>query len=183
MTNHFSLSDELRPIFEQYFESFSKKEYIEENNDYDVLMEVFGITPELKRENRQYWGRELGMVWEKTLELIAKHHNDYLPRFRIDRDEPVDFLLGADAIDTKYRIGSGDAGTLKSFGNTLHRSNSWGTTQCYSFSAPIICQLQLARAETADGTCSRARTRLTISATGWASISNQSSASTEIRSI
>lgn len=26
----------------------------------DVLMDVFGIVPTLKRENRQYWGRELG---------------------------------------------------------------------------------------------------------------------------
>ena len=51
---------QLRDILGQYQESFITKEYSEENNDHDVLMDVFGITPDLKRENRQYWGRELG---------------------------------------------------------------------------------------------------------------------------
>jgi hypothetical protein len=32
---------------------------------------------------------------------------------RIGSDEPCDFIVGNDAIDTKYRIGSGDSGTLK----------------------------------------------------------------------
>lgn len=30
-------------------------------------------------------------------------------------DEPADLYVGKDAIDTKYRVGSGDSGTLKKF--------------------------------------------------------------------
>jgi hypothetical protein len=39
----------------------------------------------------------------------------FSPALRIGLDEPCDFLIGAQAIDTKYRIGSGDSGTLKKF--------------------------------------------------------------------
>ncbi|MGV2437783.1 MAG UNVERIFIED_CONTAM: hypothetical protein LVT10_25190 [Anaerolineae bacterium] len=45
----------LKGILRQYQSSFSDKIYGEENDDYDSLMRVFGITPSLKRENRQYW--------------------------------------------------------------------------------------------------------------------------------
>ena len=48
-------------VLMQYQQAFSSKIYNEENDDHDLLMDVFGILPELKRENRQYWGRELGM--------------------------------------------------------------------------------------------------------------------------
>jgi hypothetical protein len=34
---------------------------------------------------------------------------------KIGLDEPCDFVFGQIAIDTKYRIGSGDSGTLKKF--------------------------------------------------------------------
>jgi hypothetical protein len=54
----------LKGILKQYQNSFSNKIYVEENDDHDPLMDVFGITPSLKRENRQYWGRELGMCWQ-----------------------------------------------------------------------------------------------------------------------
>ncbi|MDQ6786111.1 MAG: hypothetical protein M3033_04745 [Acidobacteriota bacterium] len=54
------IDEQLRSILGQYKDSFAAKEYGEENNDHDVLMDVFGITPDLKRENRQYWGSELG---------------------------------------------------------------------------------------------------------------------------
>lgn len=106
----------LRNILEQYKISFSEKIYKDENDDYDVLMKVFDLTPELKRENRQYWGRELGMCWQRLVcKLFELHSQDYLPAMKVGSDEPCDCIVGKDAIDTKYRIGSGDSGTLKKF--------------------------------------------------------------------
>ena len=106
----------LREILDRYRESFQRKVYTPENNDSDVLMDIFGITPQLKREHRQYWGRELGMCWERLVsELCRNLRSDYGPALRIDSDVPCDFTVGQTAIDTKYRIGSGDSGTLRKF--------------------------------------------------------------------
>jgi hypothetical protein len=111
-----TLEQQMRNIISQYRESFTDKTYSEENNDSDVLMEVFGITPELKRENRQYWGRELGMCWQLLISQLCEIRCDnFKPALRIEADEPTDLFIGKDAIDTKYRIGSGDSGTLKKF--------------------------------------------------------------------
>lgn len=111
-----SIESQLHNILSQYKDSFSEKVYGDENNDYDVLMDVFGITPELKRENRQYWGTELGRCWESLVctlfELTAE---DYEPGLKIGDESPCDCILGRDAIDAKYRCGSGDAKTLKKF--------------------------------------------------------------------
>lgn len=104
----------IEKLFESYQNSFTQKQYSEENNDIDILMSVFQITPELKRENRQYWGRELGMLWERLIqELFREYHADYKEKVRIDRSESCDLYAGHQAIDTKYRLGSGDSGTLK----------------------------------------------------------------------
>lgn len=101
---------------DRYGASFKSKVYSDENNDLDVLMEVFSITPELKRENRQYWGRELGMCWQLLVtEICRATRSDFGPAFRVGLDEPCDLVIGSYAIDTKYRIGSGDSGTLKKF--------------------------------------------------------------------
>ena len=79
-------------------------------------MNAFGITQELKQENKQYWGRELGMCWQRLVTDLCKNLcTDFEPALRIGSDEPCDFRLGKDAIDTKYRVGSGDLGTLKKF--------------------------------------------------------------------
>ena len=110
------LENNINSILKKYELSFSSKTYTEENNEYDILMDVFGITPELKRENRQYWGRELGMLWQLVVTAICAHKcSDFEPALKIGGDEPVDLRIGSDAIDTKYRIGSGDSGTLKKF--------------------------------------------------------------------
>jgi len=104
-------------ILKQYGTSFSSKSYGDENQDLDPLMNVFGITPELKRENRQCWGRELGMCWQllvsRVFEICRKA--DFGPGYRSGADEMCDLIVGKMAIDTKYRIGSGDSGTLKKF--------------------------------------------------------------------
>lgn len=110
------LSTALDATLERYAASFKAKVYNTENNDLDVLMEVFSITPELKRENRQYWGRELGMCWQLLVtDLCQSARKDFKPAFRVGLDEPCDLIVGRHAIDTKYRIGSGDSGTLKKF--------------------------------------------------------------------
>ena len=116
MTEADLLAKTLHDILGQYKASFTEKAYNEENNDTDLLMEVFGITPELKRENRQYWGRELGMCWQRLIvELFRLTRQDFKTALRFGADEPCDLIAGAYAIDTKYRIGSGDSGTLKKF--------------------------------------------------------------------
>ncbi len=110
------MDKKIEQILSKYHSSFVSKTYSEENNDYDILMEIFNISPELKRENRQYWGRELGMLWQLLVTEICSHNcKDFQPALRVGDDEPVDLRLGTDAIDTKYRIGSGDSGTLKKF--------------------------------------------------------------------
>ena len=81
----------------------------------------------MKRENRQYWGRELGMMWQLLVIAVVKEHcpQEYKPALKFGSDEPCDLILGNDAIDTKYRVGSGDSGTLKKFkqyGKLLHRN-------------------------------------------------------------
>ena len=111
-----SLIDLLNNKLSNYQKSFTNKVYSEENNEIDLLMKVFKISPELKRENRQYWGRELGMCWQLLITEICKYYRkDFQNALRIGADEPCDLIVGNFAIDTKYRIGSGDSGTLKKF--------------------------------------------------------------------
>jgi hypothetical protein len=78
-------------------------------------MAAFGISPFLKRENRQYWGRELGKCWELLVIEACKSVPSFQPALRIGGDEPCDLIVQNYAIDTKYRVGSGDSGTLKKF--------------------------------------------------------------------
>lgn len=110
-----STDNRLNEILAGYQTSFIDKVYSNENNDYDLLMQAFGITPELKRENRQYWGRELGKCWESLIIQASSNHPTFQPALRIGADEPCDLILGNYAIDAKYRVGSGDSGTLKKF--------------------------------------------------------------------
>jgi hypothetical protein len=107
----------LEVILRQYAESFAGKSYGEENDERDVLMDVFGISPELKRENRQYWGREPGMCWQLLVTRVFEicRSADFGRGYRSGLDQMSDLMLKKVAIDTKYRIGSGDSGTLKKF--------------------------------------------------------------------
>lgn len=108
--------DSMREVLAAYHDSLSSKAYGAENDDYDVLMKVFGLTPEIKRQNRQYWGRELGMCWQLIVTALFKATvADFQPGYRDGKDELCDLIAGKDAIDTKYRVGSGDSGTLKKF--------------------------------------------------------------------
>jgi len=106
----------IEEVLNKYGESFSEKTYNEENYVHDLLMDVFNITPDLKQENKQYWGRELGMCWQLIITKIAELTcEDFRPTSKEDDEERQDLFIGNDAIDTKYRIGSGDSGTLKKF--------------------------------------------------------------------
>lgn len=110
------IENKLDVILKKYQESFTEKSYSEENDDLDLLMNVFGLSPQLKRENKQYWGRELGMCWQLLVSEICRAHcKDFKPALRFGANEPCDLVVGNYAIDTKYRIGSGDSGTLKKF--------------------------------------------------------------------
>lgn len=114
--NQTELEEALLVIVQGYKSAFTEKTYSEESAETDPLMEAFGITQELKRENRQYWGRELGMCWQLLVVMLLKlTHKDFEPAMREGDDEPCDCRVGTDAIDTKYRVGSGDSGTLKKF--------------------------------------------------------------------
>ena len=111
-----AIATALETIAINYQSSFTAKTYNDENDDYDCVMDLFGISPTLKRENRQYWGRELGMCWQLFVcEVVRQTRDDYGPALRFGADEPCDLVFGQTAIDTKYRIGSGDSGTLKKF--------------------------------------------------------------------
>ena len=116
MKNDAELTALLSIVIDRYKSSFAGKIYNEENDDHDVIMDLFSITPILKRENRQYWGRELGMCWQIIITTLCEARCEtYKPALRFDADEPCDLVVGDYAIDTKYRIGSGDSGTLKKF--------------------------------------------------------------------
>jgi hypothetical protein len=111
-----NLGANLDQILGRYSKSFSGKLFSEESTQEDDLMLVFGLTQVMKAENKQYWGRELGMCWQLLVRGICQQtRTDYGNAIKEGNDEICDFVIGKTAIDTKYRIGSGDSGTLKKF--------------------------------------------------------------------
>ncbi len=110
-----TIETNLDAVLTRYQSSFTGKVYSDENDDHDILMDAFGITPQLKSENKQYWGRELGKCWESLVIEACKNSPTFQPALRIGADEPCDLRVDNYAIDTKYRVGSGDSGTLKKF--------------------------------------------------------------------
>lgn len=116
--NFDAISQSLEILLEQYQQSFTNKAFMEETSEEDDLMMVFGLTQDIKAENRQYWGRELGLCWQRLVtEICRQTCPDFRSPIREARDELCDLIIGRDAIDTKYRLGSGDSGTLKKFKN------------------------------------------------------------------
>jgi hypothetical protein len=78
------LDTKLKDVLRAYRDSFSIKTYGDENDDLDPLMDVFGITPDRKRENRQYWGRELGMCWQLLVTNVLSHYcKEYTPAIKV----------------------------------------------------------------------------------------------------
>lgn len=117
----------LDQILTRYQYSFIEKVYAEENEEHDLLMDVFRISPILKKENKQYWGRQLGMCWQLlVIEICKAYCTSFQPAFRVGSDEPCDLIVDRYAIDTKYRLGSGDSGKhqkFKSYGQLLRTYN------------------------------------------------------------
>ena len=106
--------DQIKYILLDYQSKFSSKIYSQDNKDYDLLMDAFGISPKLKLENKQYWGRELGACLEKIMKTrMSKNIHYEEPIKEKSGREPYDFQFKDRAVDVKYRIGSGDAGTIK----------------------------------------------------------------------
>ena len=103
----------IESILNNYQTKFNTKEFSEVLETSDILMDLFEIDPLIKRQNMQYWSRELGMCWQRLVVDVAQSHRTYGPPIRWGADEPCDLVLGKTAIDTKYRVGSGDSGTLK----------------------------------------------------------------------
>jgi hypothetical protein len=108
-------NNDLDNILTKYQASFKGKIHTTTVSPSDILMETFGITDLIKDGNKQYWGRELGKCWEGLVIEACKNLSNYQPALRIGSDEPCDLIIGEYAIDTKYRVGSGDSGTLKKF--------------------------------------------------------------------
>lgn len=126
MTKH-KIESRLSEIMKRYQENSSNKVYADDYDSSDVLMEAFGLTQDLKSQNKQFWGRQLGMCWELlVVELFRSGCAEYGPALEIGKDKPCDLVAGSDAIDTKYRVGSGDSGTLKKFKQYGQLLNSKG---------------------------------------------------------
>lgn len=110
------VNQSLQAILEHYGKSFAIKAFVDESLEEDDLMLIFGLTQEIKAGNKQYWGRELGMCWQRLVtELCRQTCANFGEPIRERADVLCDLVVGNQAIDTKYRIGSGDSGTLKKF--------------------------------------------------------------------
>lgn len=118
----------IKEILLHYKESFDNKLFIDNIEINDVLMDIFGITQQTKANNKQYWGRELGMIWQNIIIELCKEvcRDRFHEAESFNGDMPFDLRIDNDAIDTKYRVGSGDSGTLKKFkmyANFLYKHN------------------------------------------------------------
>lgn len=124
-----ALSRSLEQILERYQTAFAAKTPPEESPEEDDVMLVFGLTQSIKARNKQYWGHELGMCWQRLVtKLFRQTRQDVGAALRSGGDELCDLVVGSDAIDTKYRIGSGDSGTLKKFRRNGEQLSAQGYT-------------------------------------------------------
>ena len=58
------------------------------------------------------------MCWQLLVTETCKTYcSSFQPALKVESDEPCDLIVEGYAIDTKYRLGSGDSGTLKKFKN------------------------------------------------------------------
>lgn len=120
------VKEKIKNVLNKYQEAFSKKQINSAEGYTDILMEVFNITPSVKSTNMQYWGRELGKCWEGIIQSVFSERKDYGPGIKEGNDEICDCIIGKKAIEAKYRIGSGDSGTLKKFKQYAQRLKDKG---------------------------------------------------------
>lgn len=96
---HSDIDKKLSDILKKYQGNFSDKVYVDDYDSTDVLMETFGITQELKRENKQFWGRQLGMCWQLlVVELCNNICSDFSGALRFGGDKPCDSFPGESEI-------------------------------------------------------------------------------------
>lgn len=101
-------------VLDGFRAKFAAKRFKARRDEPDILMEVFGITPEVKRKNPQYWSRELGSCWEGL--IVAACQRMGVPHRVPEKGcnvTPCDLVIRNIAIEIKYRVGSGDAPTLR----------------------------------------------------------------------
>lgn len=122
-----SSANPLEDILAHYQHAFQSKLHTDTHGPSDVLMEAFGVTPEMKTAAAQYWGRELGMCWERLVRgLFACNAAGFGPPLANGAGEPCDFTVDGQAVDTKYRLGSGDSGTLRKLADNAEWLRSQG---------------------------------------------------------
>ena len=110
------INNTLKDIFDKYNTSFSKKKISTATTEDDLIMKAFGKKQIDIDVNKQYWNREFGKYFEYTvIKIFELTCNDFKPGLRLGADEVCDLIIGDVAIDVKYRVGSGDSGTLKKF--------------------------------------------------------------------
>jgi hypothetical protein len=110
------INNNLKDIFDKYKDSFSKKKISTINTEDDLIMKAFGKKQADVDINKQYWNREFGKYFEYTVvKVFELTHDEFKPGLRLGADEVCDLIIGDIAIDVKYRVGSGDSGTLKKF--------------------------------------------------------------------
>lgn len=104
----------LRRVLQSCKAAFDVKVFEDFDTGTDVLMDSLSVTPAMKAANRQYWGRQLGACWEALLRSVWAERSPFV-RFPKPGDPiyPCDIVSEGLAIDAKYRIGSGDSGTLQ----------------------------------------------------------------------
>lgn len=87
-----NLEKKMKKLLKQYSKKFRDKAHENVESETDILMDVFSITPEMKRENMQYWGRELGKCWEKLVKtVLSVKCPEYKPALRVGKDELCEF--------------------------------------------------------------------------------------------
>jgi hypothetical protein len=120
------MNNDLKNLVESYKLSFEKKILNHKHFKQDDIMNLFNKNQYDLLLNKQYWHREFGKFYEKYVKIIAKSKLKYNDSPKYKKYDLCDLVIDNFAIDTKYRIGSGDSGTvrkLKFYGEQLIKLN------------------------------------------------------------
>ena len=107
------IDNKLKKTLQEYKELFTLYDEAPVPSASDILLNIFNLSGEDILKNKQYWHRHLGACWEKLVKSVFSSRADYQHAVRIHKKSPCDFAFSDKAIDTKYRLGSGDSGTLE----------------------------------------------------------------------
>lgn len=120
-------SQSLDLVLKDHYHSFTKKVVSEESEKADDIMLVFGLNKSIKSENKQYWNKQLSRCWQ-LLVLESCHRN--LAEFQgplVEQNEQLcDLVIGNDAIETRYRIGSLGVVNIKKLKNNAAKLENMG---------------------------------------------------------